>query len=73
MKKIRRDKPIGIIIHIYMKIPQANSLCGYLYPPKCHVFHFLFSLFSPTKSVNRKAESPRVGGARVCGGVEERG
>jgi hypothetical protein len=31
MKKIRRDKQIGVIMHIYMEISQGNSLCIYLY------------------------------------------
>jgi hypothetical protein len=31
MKKIRGDKPIGVIIHVYMEISQGNSLCSYLY------------------------------------------
>jgi hypothetical protein len=31
MKKIKVDKSIGVIIHIYMEISQANSLCSYLY------------------------------------------
>jgi hypothetical protein len=26
MKKIRGDKPIGVIIHIYMEISQGNPL-----------------------------------------------
>jgi hypothetical protein len=31
MKKIRGDKPIGVIIHTYMEISQENSLHTYLY------------------------------------------
>jgi hypothetical protein len=31
MKKIRGDKLIGVIIHIYMEISQENSPCIYLY------------------------------------------
>jgi hypothetical protein len=31
MKKIRRDKPIGVIIHMCMEISKGNSLCSYLY------------------------------------------
>jgi hypothetical protein len=40
MKKIRVDKPFGVIVHIYMEISQGNSLCSYLYPnkQKCHFF-----------------------------------
>jgi hypothetical protein len=57
MKKIRGEKPSGVIIHMHMEISQGNSLCVYLYVKlKCHVFHFIFSLFSFTKSENRRAE-----------------
>jgi hypothetical protein len=57
MKKIRGDKPIGVILHIYMEILQGNSLCSYIYlkQVKCHDFRFIF-FFSPTKSENRRAE-----------------
>jgi hypothetical protein len=41
VKKIRGDKPIGVIIHTYMEISQGNSLYLKL---KCYVFHFMFSL-----------------------------
>jgi hypothetical protein len=51
MKNIGVDKTPGVIIS------QGNSLYDYLYlKPKCHVFCFIFSLFSPTKSGNRMAE-----------------
>jgi hypothetical protein len=45
-KKIRGDKPIGGIIHIYMEISQGNSLCNYLYlkQPKMSFFYFFFFL-----------------------------
>jgi hypothetical protein len=45
MKKIRGDKPIGVIIHIYMEISQENSRVASFFSNKlkCHVFHFLFS------------------------------
>jgi hypothetical protein len=47
MKKIRRDKPIGAIIHIYMEIPQGrNSLCSYLYLKQAKMSCFLFYLSS---------------------------
>jgi hypothetical protein len=65
MKKIRGDKPSEVIIHIYMEILQGNSLCSYLHLKlKCHVFHFIFSLFSSTKLENRRVEQA-VGG-RKC-------
>jgi hypothetical protein len=57
MEKIRGDKPTGTRIHIYLGISQGNSLCCYLsFKLKCHVFHFLFSLFSPTKLEIRRAQ-----------------
>jgi hypothetical protein len=57
MKKIRRDKSSGVIIYIYMEISQGNQLCNYPnLKVKCCFFHFLFSLFSSTKSQNRRAE-----------------
>jgi hypothetical protein len=57
MKKIRGAKPIGVMIHTYKEISQGNSLFSYLYhKPKCHVFCFICSLFSPTKSENRREE-----------------
>jgi hypothetical protein len=46
MKKIREDKPIGVIIHTYMEISQGNSLCSYLYLKQakisCLSFYLLF-------------------------------
>jgi hypothetical protein len=56
MKRIRGDKPVGVITHIYMEMSQGNSLYSCLYPKLSHVFHFVFSLFSSTKSGNRKTE-----------------
>jgi hypothetical protein len=39
MKKVRGDKPIGVLIPIYKEISQGNTLCGYLYlKQKCHFF-----------------------------------
>jgi hypothetical protein len=78
VKKIRGDKPIGDIIHTYMEISQGNSLCSYLYLKlKCHIFHFIFPLFSPTESEIRRAEQvlPRGGGMAPLGrgGVGESG
>jgi hypothetical protein len=45
MKKIRGDKPSGVIINTCMEILQGNSLCSYLYL-KLKMSCFLFSLFS---------------------------
>jgi hypothetical protein len=54
MKKIRGDKPIGVIIHTNMEISQGNSLCN---APdlklKCHVVHFNLSLFFSYKIVEQ--------------------
>jgi hypothetical protein len=44
MKKIRREKPIGIIIHIYMDISQGSYLCGYLYFKQAKMSVFFFFL-----------------------------
>jgi hypothetical protein len=58
MKKIGGDKPIGVVIHTCIEIAQGNSLVATFISNKlkCHVFHFIFSLFSSTKSENRMAE-----------------
>jgi hypothetical protein len=77
MKKIRRDKLIGVIIHTYMKISQGNSLYNFLYLKlKCHVFHFIFALFfsykireqesgaSPAQGENRQRWEGRRGRER---------
>jgi hypothetical protein len=46
MKKIRRDKPIGVIIHIYMEISKETPCVATFTSNKlkCHVY--LFSFFS---------------------------
>jgi hypothetical protein len=51
MKKISGDKPIGITIHVYMKISQGNSCVATCISnkQKCHVFLFVSSLFSSTE------------------------
>jgi hypothetical protein len=69
MKKIRGDKPIGVIIHIYMELSQGNSLCSYLYLKlKCPVFCFISSLFSSTKLGLGRQTSPAWGeGWHQCG------
>jgi hypothetical protein len=64
MKKIKGDKPIGVIIHTYMEISQGNSCVATFLSnkQKCHAFHFIFSLLSPTKSEKRRAEQVLPGG-----------
>jgi hypothetical protein len=46
MKKNRRVKPFGVIIHIYMEISQGNSQCSYLYLKQARISCFSFYLFS---------------------------
>jgi hypothetical protein len=46
MKKIRRDKPIGIRTHIYIEISQGNFWCSYLYLKQAKMPCFSFYLFS---------------------------
>jgi hypothetical protein len=45
MKKIRRDKPSGVIIHIFREISQENSLGSYLYLKQEKNVDFLFIFF----------------------------
>jgi hypothetical protein len=70
MMKIRGDKPVGVIIHIYMEILQGNSLCSYLYLNQVKLPCFSFSLFSSTKLENKGLNQvlPRfVGGISTSG------
>jgi hypothetical protein len=46
MKKIRGDKPVGVIIRIYMEISQGNDLCIYLYLKLAKMSCSSFYLFS---------------------------
>jgi hypothetical protein len=58
MKKIRGNKPSGVLILICMEISQGNALYCYFYlkqVKKCHIFLF-YLLFSSTKSDNRRAD-----------------
>jgi hypothetical protein len=64
VKKIRGDKPVGSIIHIYMEISQGNSLCSYLYLKKAKMSFFLFS--------STKLENKRVEHVLRWGGREEK-
>jgi hypothetical protein len=54
MKKIKGDKPIGVIIRMYMEVSQGNSLCRYLYLEEAKMS--CFSFFSLTNLENRGAE-----------------
>jgi hypothetical protein len=70
MKKTK-DETIGVIIHLYMKMSQGNSLCTYIYfKLKYHVFRLILPLFSPTKLEYRRKEQvlPKVGGLASVGG-----
>jgi hypothetical protein len=81
MKKIRRNKPFRVIIYMYIyiwnyhkEIPCVATFI--LNKLKCIVFFcFIFSLFSSTKSENRKAEQvvPRAGGLAPVGGARSWG
>jgi hypothetical protein len=67
MKKIRGDKPIWLIIHIFMQISQENSLGSYLYPSKlkcqvCLFVCFLFSFFFYKIREQEGGTSPDQGG-----------
>jgi hypothetical protein len=53
MKESGGDKPIGVIIH--KETPCVVTLISKKL--KCHVFHFILPLFSPTKSENRRNKS----------------
>jgi hypothetical protein len=45
MSIIREDKPVGDIIHLYMEIPQGNSLYSYFYLKQTKMSCLSFSLF----------------------------
>jgi hypothetical protein len=45
MKKIGRDKPIGLIPHVYREISQGNSLCSYFYLKQANIIIFFFLSF----------------------------
>jgi hypothetical protein len=61
MKKIRGNKSIGVIMHVYMEISKGNTLCSYLYLKQAKI-----SFFYSTKLENRRAEHVLgAGGALV--------
>jgi hypothetical protein len=64
MKKIKGDKPIGIIIHTYMEISQENSLYSYLYLKQAKMSCFslyLVSFFSYKIGEQEGITSPAKG------------
>jgi hypothetical protein len=54
MKKNRGDEPIGVIAHIYMEIPQGNSLCSYLYLKQAKLSLFYLFLYKIREQGGRK-------------------
>jgi hypothetical protein len=72
IKKYRRDKPIGVIIRMYMELSQGNYLCNYLYlqQAKMSCFAFYFFLFFFYKIVELEG---RTGTARGGVGTSGRG
>jgi hypothetical protein len=72
MKKIRGDKPVGVIIHIHMGISQGNSLCNYLYLKQAKMPCFSFYLFSfffyKIREQQEGRTSPAGRGGRWCWG-----
>jgi hypothetical protein len=73
MKKITVEKSFGFIIHIalkcHMETPCVTTFISN--KEKCHVFLFIFSLFSTTKLENRRAEQllPCGGGGCTSGSL----
>jgi hypothetical protein len=45
------EEPNQAIIHMYMELPQENSLCNYLKHAKCYFFFLSFA-----KSENKREE-----------------
>jgi hypothetical protein len=63
MKKIRGDKPIGVIIHIYVEVSQRHTLCSYLYLKQAKMsFFFIFSFFFYKIGEQEGRTSPAQGG-----------
>jgi hypothetical protein len=76
MKKIRGNKPINVIVHIYMEMPQGNSLCSYLYlkQAKMSFFFLLFFFLQQTQRIGGGNRSFPVGRVSTSGrgDVEEK-
>jgi hypothetical protein len=79
MKKIRGDKAIEVLTHIYMEIPQGNSLCSYLYLKQvkmsCFLFYLLSFLFYKIGEQEGRTSPSQGEGLRPVegGGIGERG
>jgi hypothetical protein len=73
MMKIRGDKPVRVIIHIYLKISQGNSLCSYLYFKQAKMscfsfYHFSFFFYKIREQESRASPAQGAGLALVGGG-----
>jgi hypothetical protein len=74
MKKIRGDKPFGVIMHTYMEILQGIPLCSYLYLKQAKMSYFSFYLslfFSSFKIREQDSRTSPTQGAMLApvGGV----
>jgi hypothetical protein len=68
MKKIRGDKAVGVMIHIYMEISQGNSLCSYLYLKQAKMsFIFYFFFYKIRQQEGRTGPAQGVGDVGTCG------
>jgi hypothetical protein len=61
VKKNRGDEPNGIMIHIYVEVPQGNSLCSYLYLKKAKI-SFCSFFFHKIREQRAEQILPRDGG-----------
>jgi hypothetical protein len=71
MKKTEGNKPVEVIIHIYMEIAQENALCSYLSKQvKISYFSFYdFSFFSYKIGEQESRTRPALqGGVAPVGG-----
>jgi hypothetical protein len=73
MKKIISDKPVGVIIHIYMELSKENSMCSYLYLKQTKMSCFSFCLFFFYFYKIREQEGRTGLVERVGVGTSERG
>jgi hypothetical protein len=68
MKKIKGDKPTGVIIHIYMEISQGNSMYSYFYLKQAKMTCFSLYLFSFFSLQNWRTSPAHRGGLAPVGG-----
>jgi hypothetical protein len=62
-EKIRGDEQIWVIIHIYIEMPQGNSLCSYLKQAKMSFFFYKIG-------EQESRTSPVLGVIPVCVGED---